>query len=446
MGEKEKNIKLLLLLFLPSILLLSILLLFGENFILSVATAIFYCVFLIAFIKPKAGLLLILLVRPCLDYFTNLNFNLFGNSINLAGAFAVMTIAFSLFVIVKNLGRLEKVQLLLPWIIFILAMAATVPISMNASSSMTELARLLSILMIFISASLLIKDAKDLADLIKALVLSALLPSILAIWQYFTHTGLTIPLEGVYNRVYGTFAHPNLLAFYLLLALTLCFLVFLASDKQKVSILSYGALAGIFLVTLGFTYTRSAWLGLLLVVLLLGVTRYRAFLIVSLILLSLSYFSIENINQRISAFSSHDPGSSINWRINLWKDGMSYTSQRPIMGYGAGTSKELILKKRGPEAGSSDAHNDYLRVLLEGGLLGLTAFGLLTMALLKKLLTIYKLEIRPRLKSLSFVCLVMFIGFCLIAFGDNILANTALQWAMWALFGGLMSAQRRLLA
>jgi O-antigen ligase len=267
-----------------------------------------------------------------------------------------------------------------------------------------------------------------------------------AIWQYFTKTGLTIPLEGVYNRVYGTFAHPNLLAFYLLLVLTLCFLIFLSSDKKKVSILIYGLLAGIFLITLGFTYTRSAWLGLLLVVLLLGLTRYRTFLIISLIFLSLSYFSIETINQRISAFSSHDPGSSINWRLTLWEDTLSYASQRPVLGYGAGTSKELILKKRGPDAGSSDAHNDYLRVLLEDGLIGLIGFLILLASLGAELFKIYRDQNRPRLKALAFICLILFIGFSIIAFGDNILANTALQWAMWALFGGLIATQKKLLA
>ncbi len=435
----NRNRKLFVILILPSLLLFSILLLFGENFTLSMTAAVFYSLFLVAFLKPRTGLLLILLVRPCLDYFTKNNLNVIGLEINPAGVFAGLTILFSISVLVQHRNKLKMNALIGAWLAFIVAMAVSWPFSINTASTLEEVMRLVSIFLIFLAAFTLTETNKDLSKLIKVLIVSAVVPSILAIWQYFTKTGLTIPLEGVYNRVYGTFAHPNLLAFYLLMAITLCFLIFLSSDKKKVSIVIFGILAMVFLITLGFTYTRSAWLGLLLVVLLLGVSRYRLFLVVSLTAITISFFSVQAINQRIYAFTSRDPGSSINWRIGLWKDGFSYATYKPVTGYGAGTSKELILKKRGPEAGSSDAHNDYLRVMLEAGVIGLLAYCSLIFWLLKSIFDLYRQQLRPRLKSLTFACLAMLSGFAIISLGDNILANTALQWALWALVGGLLA-------
>jgi O-antigen ligase len=433
------NKKIFALLILPSLLLFSILLLFGENFTLSITAAIFYSLFLVAFLKPRTGLLLIIFLRPCLDYFTKNNLNVIGLEINPAGVFAGLTIIFSISVLIQYREKIKANAIIIAWIAFIISMLISLPLSMNAASSFEEVIRLTSIFLIFLTAFTLTENNKDLSKLIKVLIASAVIPSAMAVWQYFTKTGLTIPLEGVYNRVYGTFAHPNLLAFYLLMAITLCFLIFLSSDKKKVSILIFGLLAMFFLITLGFTYTRSAWLGLLLVVLLLGVSRYRLFLVVSLGVILISFFSVEAINQRIHAFTSNDPGNSINWRIGLWKDGASYAMYKPITGYGAGTSKELILKKRGPEAGSSDAHNDYLRVMLEAGVIGLLAYCSLLLALLKSVFDLYKQQVRPRLKSLNFACLAMLVGFAIISFGDNILANTALQWALWSLVGGLLA-------
>jgi len=50
-------------------------------------------------------------------------------------------------------------------------------------------------------------------------------------------------MKAVYNRVFGTFTHPNMLAFYLVLVLALCFVVYLISDKKKVTVTLFGLVA-----------------------------------------------------------------------------------------------------------------------------------------------------------------------------------------------------------
>jgi O-antigen ligase len=127
--------------------------------------------------------------------------------------------------------------------------------------------------------------------------------------------------------------------------------------------------------------------------------------------------------------------------LNLWKDEAGLIKARP-WGYGAGMAKNTILKARGQEAGSPDPHNDYLRIALEAGFFGLAAFLIFIFSVLKNLFALYKKQIAPRLKTLSFVIFLLIGGFYIISFGDNILANTALQWAMWAMLGGLFAIKK----
>ena len=433
--------KILLLFFAPAIFLFIILLLSGQNFIFSLFVILIYGIFSIAFINNKIGLFLLILLRPCLDYFGGQSALIAGLNLNFADIFAILTIAFCFYTIAKNLHRVKELPLLRSWLFFLIALSASLLTSINITAGPVEIARILSSALIFYTAFVVVENSKDLSNLIKVIIISALIPSLVAIYQFFTQTGLTVPYEGVYNRVFGTFTHPNMLAFYLVLVLALCFVVYLISDKKKVTVTLFGLIAILYLVALAFTYTRSAWLGLLLIVVLLGLTRFRKFLIISLVILGICYFSFQQINSRVQNLASADPSSSVQWRIQMWHDSIGYAMQRPILGYGIGNSNQVILDNRGPQYGSDFEHNDYIRVALDAGLIGLIAFLVLIINLLLTLFKIYREQKKPRLKILAFVIFILAISFYLISFGDNILTDTALEWSLWALLGGLLATQ-----
>lgn len=433
--------KILLLFFAPAILLFIILLLLGQDFNFSLIMILIYGIFSVAFISNKVGLFLLILTRPCLDYFSSRTFSIIGWQANFADIFAILTIAFCLLVIIKNLHSHKHLPLLRSWIFFLLALSASLFVSIDVLAGPIELARILSAALIFYASFFVIKNNKDLSNLIKIIIVSALVPAGVAIYQYFSQTGLTVPYEGIYNRVFGTFTHPNMLAFYLVLSLALCFVVYLISDKKKVPITLYGLTAILYLAALAFTYTRSAWLGLLLIIILLGLTRFRKFLLISIVILIISYFSFQQINARVQSLGSTDPSSSIEWRIQLWGDSIGYFMERPILGYGVGTSNEVILNNRGPQTGSDFEHDDYLRIALDAGIIGLIAFLVLITNLLSTLFKIYRQQNKQRLKVLAFVVFILAISFYLISFGDNILTDTALEWSLWTLFGGLIATQ-----
>jgi O-antigen ligase len=427
--------------FAPAIFLFIILLLSGQNFIFSLFIILIYGLFSIAFINNKLGLFLLILLRPCLDYFGGQSTAIAGLNLNFADIFAILTIAFCFYTIAKNLHRVKELPLLRSWLFFIMALSASLLTSINITTGPVEITRILSSALIFYTAFVVVENNKDLSNLIKIIIVSAFIPSAVAIYQFFTQSGLTVPYEGVYNRVFGTFTHPNMLAFYLVLVLALCFVVYLISDKKKVTVTLFGLIAILYLVALALTYTRSAWLGLLLIIVLLGLTRFRKFLIISLVILGICYFSFQQINSRVQNLTSSDPSSSVQWRIQMWHDSIGYAMQRPILGYGIGNSNQVILDNRGQQYGSDFEHNDYIRVALDAGLIGLVAFLVLILNLLSALFKIYQKEKKPRLKILAFVIFILAISFYLISFGDNILTDTALEWSLWALLGGLLATQ-----
>ncbi|MDD4271414.1 MAG: O-antigen ligase family protein [Patescibacteria group bacterium] len=311
--------------------------------------------------------------------------------------------------------------------------------SYNSFSSLAEGLRLLSILAIYCLAYFLLNSEQDLKNLIKAIIASAIIPSLFALWQFYTQTGLTVPLEGIYNRIYGTFAHPNLFAYYLLLPLALSLYLFLSGNKKQINNILYFLFAIFLVIILGLTFTRGAWLSFLIIMAIVGVFRYRPLLVGAIVFAALAYFLVEPINYRVNDLIANRSDSSIEWRLNLWNDAKEYVKEKPWLGYGAGVASDLILDKRGEQFGSSDPHNDYLKIAIENGLIGLLAYLSLIVSLFINLIKKYSAVGRTQFKTLILLAIGLAISFYVMSAADNIIRNTALQWSFWALMGAIFA-------
>jgi len=396
---------------------------------------IFY-VFIFALIDQKIGLFLIILFRPSLDIFTNNQVVSVGyTDVNATSVIGILSIILALILIIKN--KAQRPPMFKAWLLFLGISLITILFSIDKAMSIKEIVRLLSIFFFYLSSFYLIKKNKDFVLLVKTIILSAIIPGMLATYQYFTNTGLSIPMENIYNRIYGTFAHPNLFAYYLVIPITLAILIFLIGKKEKVINIAILLLSMLYIFLLGLTYTRGAWLAFVLIVLIIGILRYRTLLISAVIIFIFSYFFITPINTRIDDLYKARQGNSIEWRKNLWNDALDYVAERPINGYGVGTANKLILEKRGEKIGSSDPHNDYLKITLESGLLGLFGYLLLSATTLFYFIKNYFKIGQEKLKTVNLIVFALLSSLLIMSFADNILRNTALQWALWSLIGGL---------
>ncbi|MFH1173100.1 MAG: O-antigen ligase family protein [bacterium] len=399
-------------------------------------------VFIIALINNLFGLFLLLLIRPILDVYTNQPIASFGYlSINLASLLAILTLIFAGLVVLKHKERIKSLPIFKPILLFLFITLISIFFSLKSMMGLIEWVRLLSIFALYGLGYFLITDKKDLFNLIKVISLSILLPVILAFYQFFTKTGISIPADDIYNRIYGTFAHPNLLAFYLLIPLFLgIWLAF--KNKLKLPNPFWLFLAVLYAVVLTLTYTRGAWLAFLITLVIIGLAQYRKLLIITLGIIFIAYLAIQPLQIRINDIISPSSYGSVQWRYDLWQDSLDYAKNKPLMGYGTGTSTEIIIEERGPELGSPHAHNDYLKILLENGVIGLAAYLSLIILIFYNLFKKYRTTNGSQ-RDLVLVVSAISLGLFIMSFGDNVIRNTALQWTYWAMLGGVLATSRK---
>ncbi|PIP28289.1 MAG: hypothetical protein COX29_01975 [Candidatus Moranbacteria bacterium CG23_combo_of_CG06-09_8_20_14_all_35_22] len=391
-------------------------------------------------INNQLGFFLLLLIRPLLDVLTNFNIISIGDlSFNVSAIFAIITIVLTILVYFESKVNLQELKTKRFWWIFLAITFVSIVISIDKFSSLTEWTRLLSIYAFFLLGYLIIKTKDDFIKLLEIIVFSGLIPSFFALYQFVNDSGMTLPMEGITNRIYGTFAHPNLLAYYLVLILSI--LGYLLLIKKGLFINS--ALAVFYTVILILTFTRGAWLALIFIFFIVGAVKYRKMLFALIIVLLTIYVLVEPIRMRVNALYQYNPDSSIEWRKNIWKDGFSIAKEKILIGHGTGTAHKIILEARREKAGSPDPHNDYLKLLIENGIIGVLSYLSIIVALLYNLAKGYFFSKNLEQKNLYLILFSFSLVIFLLSSVDNVLRNTVLQWTLWAMLGGTFVDYRK---
>ena len=242
---------------------------------------------------------------------------------------------------------------------------------------------------------------RKLKTLIVVIVLSATLVSLYA-WIQMMALDPIAWSEPAFltNRATSTLGQPNYLASFLLFTCPL--VVYLLTTVSKKNWLLKIGWALVLIIQLGaiyFTFSRGAWLALLVILIISLVGWFRKLkkkkhitakqiygggivLIILLAIISILIVRSENaISQRIkSAFDLQ--GGSVGPRITFWKDSVKSIYQKPLQGYGLETQELVLIKYYQPDWGingyvnarTNRAHNVILDITLAGGLLWLAGF------------------------------------------------------------------------
>lgn len=400
--------------------------------------------FLTLLIKPKWGLFLVLLLRPVLDFSSNLTiFEVGPAALNLASLLGIVVVASTMPLALNNRKLLEQNSVLKAWIIFLFILLAGFLLSFNKASGLNEFIRVLTIFSLFLLGFISIRGGNDFGQLVKIVIVSMLIPSLVAIYQLLTNTGLTLSYQDVPNRLFGTFAHPNLFAFSLTLSIALS-LSMLLKSKESLLKFVYGSFFVLYFGLLALTYTRGAWILFIFMILSAGILKLRKTLILSIFLFLSFYLLLSPVRDRVNSITTLSPYSSITWRFNLWSDAIEYAKDAPLLGHGTGTSEELIRIRRGSNLGSTAPHNDFLKVILENGALGLISFFSIFALLSKFIFSEFKkVKDHPTEVFIPLIFFCFTIGLYAASFGDNILEATVLQWTFWSFAGAFLAINKR---
>ena len=111
----------------------------------------------------KIGLLVLILIRPSLDIFTDYSIiTINGHNLNFSSLLALLTLGAAAVIFLAEIKKLKKMPLRWPIAAFLLIAMVSSIFSFNPSSGFQELARLLSIFSLYLLGFTLIKSWDDL--------------------------------------------------------------------------------------------------------------------------------------------------------------------------------------------------------------------------------------------------------------------------------------------
>ncbi|TRZ81281.1 hypothetical protein D4R86_02895 [bacterium] len=396
------------------------------------------------FLKPFLGLLMVIFLRPTIDLLGT-KFVLgtgFSSALNYNSLFGLLVVLCGGIVVIRNRTQFRRIPAFYPIFAFSAISLISILWTPQPILGLREIFRLLSIFIIYLTSFLLVKHRKDFKKLLYVLISSSIIPLIVAFWQYYVGKGEVIFGE-FFRRLYGTFFYPNSLAFFLVFITGILLLVLYWSKKIQTKAFYSIIIFSSFFILLR-TYTRGAWIGALIIFFTFGFFKFKKVLLIGILFLILLSISVPLLQERIRDIITLEPFSSLVWRFRLWENTMPFFFERPILGHGLSSFQFLSQNVQGLSLlPAPEAHNDYLKILIETGAVGLIMYISIYFKLFVFNLGVHFKSKDKYLKDVSFLAILLLATFLAMSFGDNILRGTATQWALFAYLGGVISLNIR---
>jgi O-antigen ligase len=292
-----------------------------------------------------------------------------------------------------------------------------------------------------------------------AVVVAGIHPVLVGLQQLLSGQYVT---KGGFNSVQGPFDFPNEYGFYLVIVLVMSLVAALELRDRRVLRIGSGLLALGALVLLQHTYTRSAWIGTALALLVLALFHYRRLIVIAVVALGIAIVAapsaVESVQERFGDLGSSNAASSRNsldWRRGQWERMLHFGDEKPLTGQGFGSYRRLTVKEFGFQDGSFStiqtapgrgivgvgfaAHNDYVKLYVEMGIPGV----LLWIAVLVGMVVTAASAARtPQLRPWAVAVAALGIAFALMSTSDNIQGYAVPVAILFALTGALAGAHR----
>jgi hypothetical protein len=215
-----------------------------------------------------------------------------------------------------------------------------------------------------------------------------------------------------YLRAYGTFPHPNVLAFFLLMSSLVCMygVTHLESSRNKILKYWFIAMTGVSTICLLLTFSRSVIISFIAICVYIHwvVPGYKYLLrtvivvCVVFILLFFQRFGIDIINS-----------DDVSWRLDLARIAINIALQHPIFGVGINNFfyYQIDYQRTLTPVLLQPPHSIYLLTLLHFGFIGLTYVGFLLFITVSKCISLIKARVLhlPHISALLVIS-ALFIG------------------------------------
>ncbi len=341
----------------------------------------------------------------------------------------------------------------------LLALALVSLVSMvhtiNMRDSLRGAFKVVQYLLVLLSAASEVKDRKHIWRIIVSGLAGISLVSIDALWQVLSGKDFIRGYLPVLNigltRATASFSDSNVLGIYLSALVPLAAVVSLyvarGRDRLYASLVTFLGIAGIAL-----TYSRptvlALWVSLMFVAIvkkdkILALILIAGLAIVPLVLPSSVKDWARSVEYHPVRVMCNDD------RIAVWQNTLNMIKTHPFIGVGVNTyMKNYRFYKNSPEyrgvvtAENMYAHNNFLHMAGEIGLLGCAVFAWFLWALFREAARMYRRMVYPFLKAAALGVTACLIGFLANGLTESSLYYSRVALLFWYLTGFLFALQR----
>lgn len=361
--------------------------------------------------------------------------NIYGQ-INFNAVLHVCVIVFGIIIFLKNkeylIKKIKETKFIKLFIAFIILSTLSLIYSVSPKNSIDDLVRLYSYFFLFISTLAIAQNKKEAQKMLTLLVLGAIVPILVGFWQLINGIGWYDSSIRSY-RIFGTMIHPATFSFFLLVTLPISYAL-AKLEKNKIIKTLYLSLSLVFVFLIFATMTRSAWIAFLFMALVYAITKNKKAIVWLLLGFMAVYVFIPAVNQRVNDIFDPKYNSSFKTRLNILTTTLPAFENHPLIGSGFGTF-EVVNLKYNDEARFYEsllAHNDYLKTLIEQGLIGLVLYLILLFSTLKYFYNLQKNTNSEEIKIHSYSLFILWLGAMVIAGGDNLMRTVPVEYIIWS--------------
>ena len=290
-----------------------------------------------------------------------------------------------------------------------------------------------------------IKTKNQWYNLVVVFVLAGLLVGLYGVYQNFFVTVTDTSwidedmFEEIQTRVYSTFDNPNVLGQYLVMAIPVAFAL-LWSDRRLGAKAVYAGITVVMMACLVFTWSRAAWVGIILAIgfyIVIKDRRWASLLVVALLIMP--FVLPESIISRITSLGNMKDSSNA-YRFSVWISSLRMAGDYWMsgIGLGAGAFERVYQKYALNGAGFAlHSHNFYIQLVVEMGILGILLFAFIMISTYRKIISI-----KDKKSSNANVALAMggaLVGYMFQGVAENLWYNYRMILLFWIYLGILHS-------
>lgn len=296
-----------------------------------------------------------------------------SGALNLSALIALLITLVAIGLVIRRRQHVLPVALAVIWLCFWTAIAVS---TRGASlETIREGVREISIVAIAVIVCNA-RGALSVSVVTRLIQLAGLASALLAIYQLITHTGILVV---GHIRSNGTFVHPNAAAIFFAVAATASLWRYIDNGRRR----SDALIATIYGVAIIATFSIDGIASLLVMLITFGLLRPGSFraklgscavagvVVIAFLATPLGAERIETESSTHLSSARNTVNSSLAWRLYKWGTLIPEWEKSPILGQGIGTTVTTEGTSENHVAGFVP-HNEYIRYLVETGVVGFT--------------------------------------------------------------------------